>query len=80
MDTLKVLKKKGKMRILKSHNAEKCKRGSLWDFLTSILLQNKNQKIEKDPLVTLKIFQKKHSAEKQTKRGPFNPVRFCMLR
>ena len=29
-----------KMRFMNSVTAEKCKRGTLWDFLTSIVLQN----------------------------------------
>ena len=28
------------MRFLKCHSAENCKRGTLWDFLTSIVLQS----------------------------------------
>ena len=48
------------------HSAEKCKRGTLWDFLTSIVLQN----IERNEGGTLwcnpKNFKKKsHSAEKK---------------
>ena len=47
------------------HSAEKCKRGTLWDFLTSIVLQN----IETNEGVTLwcnpKSFKKSHRAEKK---------------
>ena len=41
-----------------SHSAEKCKRGTLLDLLTYILLQN-FKKLEGDPLGTLKNFRKK---------------------
>ena len=47
-----------------SHSAEKCKRGTLLDLLTYILLQN-----IKKPLGTLKIFRKSHSAEKKIQMG-----------
>ena len=46
------------------HSAEKCERGTLWDFLTSIVLQN----IETNERETLwwnpKKIKKSHSAEK----------------
>ena len=46
-----------------SHSAEKCKRGTLLDLLTYILLQNfKNSKGE--PLGTFKIFEKKSRTKK----------------
>ena len=40
------------------------KGGTLWDFLTSIVLQNIETN-EGDPLVQSKKFQKSHSAEKR---------------
>ena len=52
------------MRFLNSVSAEKCKRLTLWDFLTSIVLQN----IETNEGETLwwnpKTFFKFHNAEK----------------
>ena len=40
MKTLKSFQKKIKKEIFEQcHSAEKCKRGTFWDFLTSILLQ-----------------------------------------
>ena len=40
-DFKKKFRKKIKNEIFEQcHSAEKCKRGTLWDFLTSILLQN----------------------------------------
>ena len=39
------------------HSAEKCKRGTLCDFVTSIVLQISKQ-IKRDPLVQSKKFQK----------------------
>ena len=60
----------------KSHNAENCKRGTLWAFSTSIQLQ-KNQKNEGGPLETLILGKKSHSAEKKSKGGTFRHVRFC---
>ena len=51
-----------------SHSAEKCKRGTLWDLLTYILLQTIKKR---GPFETLKKFQKKlHSAEKNRKGNP----------
>ena len=47
------------------HSAEKCKRGTLWDFLTSILLQNIETN-EGGPFAAIqKISKKSHSAEKK---------------
>ena len=51
------------MRFLKSHSAEKCKKGTLWDLLASI--RGKVSKFE-DPLETLKILEKKDS---QSRKG-----------
>ena len=46
------------------HSAEKCKRGTLWYFLTSIVLQN-NKTNEGGPFGAIqKISKKPHSAEK----------------
>ena len=58
-----------------SHSAEKCKRGTLLDLLTYILLK----KLEGGPFGDIKnFFEKKwHSAEKNRKGGPFRHVRFC---
>ena len=53
---------------LKSHNAKKTERGTLWGFSTSILSQN----IKKLKGVKFFIFGKKsHSAKKNCKGGPF---------
>ena len=42
-----------------SHSAEKCKRGTLWDFSTSILLQNR-KKLKEGPFGDIiKICEKK---------------------
>ena len=62
----------------KSHNAEKKLKGrSLWDFSTSILLQN-SKKNEGGPFVVKKVFLKK--VAQCRKNGPFGLVRYCMLR
>ena len=54
------------------------KRGTLWDFSTSILSQN-SKKIEREPFGE-KIFAEKISqCRKKLKGGPFGLVRFCML-
>ena len=60
-----------------SQSAEKCKRGTLFDLQTYILLQN-NKKLKGG---IKKIFEKKsHGAEKKSKGGPFSLVRFFRLR
>ena len=41
-----------------SHSAEKCKRGTLWDLLRYIQLQNM-KKLEGGPFETLNFFRKK---------------------
>ena len=52
---------------LKSHNAKKTEREEdLWDFSTSILLQN-SKKIERVPFGGKKIWKKSYSAEKTLK-------------
>ena len=50
----------------KSHNAEKLKGGTLWDFLTSILSQNSKKNEGGDPLAEKN--EKSHNAKK-TERG-----------
>ena len=63
----------------KSHSAEKCKRGTLLDLLTYIPLQN-IKKLERGTLWGQKNFGKmSHSAEKNSKRGPYSLVLFCIL-
>ena len=63
----------------KSHNAEKLKGGTLWDFSTSILSQN-IIKMQGDPLGG-KFFSKKSLAvPKKMKGGPFGLARYGMLR
>ena len=57
---------------------KKTERGTLWDFSTSIPLQN-SKKIEGGPFVEKKM-KKLHSAEKNLKGRPFGLVRYCMLR
>ena len=54
----------------KSHSAEKCKKGGLWSFRTTILLQNR-KKIEGGPLGDIeKIREKKsHKAEVTCKKN-----------
>ena len=60
-----------------SHSAEKCKRGTIWDLLTYIQLQNVKELEEGTLWGHLKFLEKKsHSAEK-IERGT---VRFCRLR
>ena len=52
-----------------SHSAEKCKRGTLFDFQTCILLQN-NKKLKGGTLWGhLKIFEKSRTVPKKIKRG-----------
>ena len=65
---------------LKSHNAEKLKGGTLWDFSTSILSQN-IKKMQGGALWG-KIFSKKsRSAEKNERGGGvFGLARYGMLR
>ena len=65
----------------KSHSAEKCKRGILLDLLTYIPLQN-IKKLEGGTLWGQKKISKKqsHSAEKNSKGGPYSLVLFCILR
>ena len=53
----KFSKKKQKMRNLKSHRADKCKRGTLWTFSTPIHLQN-NKKIKGGPFENIENFSK----------------------
>ena len=66
---------KQKLFILKNLTMPKTVKWGLWDFLTSILLQNFRKKLKGDPLETLKkqkkmkIF-KFHSAQKFGKRDP----------
>ena len=66
-----------------THSAEKGKRGTLWDLLTYILLQNikKTRRGTFETFETLKNFREKsHSAEKNQKGGPFSLVWFFRLR
>ena len=58
----KISRKNFKIEIFEQcHSAEKCKRGTLWDFFTSIV----SKQMKGGPLVQSKKFQKKsHSAEK----------------
>ena len=52
-----------------SHSAEKCKRGTLFDFQTCILLQN-NKKLKGGPFGDIKKFSKKsRTVPKKIKRG-----------
>ena len=53
-----------------------CKKGTLLDLLTYILLQNFKKKLEEGPFGDIKIFfeKKSHSAEKNRKGGPFSLV------
>ena len=65
-DPLETLKKILKFEIFEQcHSAENCKRGTLWDFLTSIVLQN-IKKIEGETLWwnPTSFKKKSHSAEK----------------
>ena len=66
------------MRFLKCHSAEKCKRGTLCDFLTSIVLQNIETN-EGGPSGAIQTLQKKsHSAEKSgAKVGSLVSFRGC---
>ena len=61
----KIFRKKLENEIFEPcHSAEKCKRGTLWNFVTSTVLQIIETN-EGDPLVQSKNFQKKsHNAEK----------------
>ena len=60
-----------------SHSAEKCKRGTLWDLLTYIQLQN-IKKLEGGPFGDIKNFRRKVAqCRKKSKGGPFRHVRFC---
>ena len=61
----------------KSHNAKKLKWRTLWDFSTSILLQN--SKKLKGGIPWGKCFFLKKVAQCR-KNGPFGLVRYCMLR
>ena len=60
-----------------SHSAEKSKRGTLWDLLTYIQLQN-IKKFEGGPFGDIEKFSKSRIVPKKTKT--FSPVRFCRLR
>ena len=65
-----------------SHSAEKCERGTLWDLLTYIQLQNIKNKSKGDPFETFrnKNSEKSHSSEKKIEKGgPFSLVLFCRL-
>ena len=45
LETLKKFEKEIKIEYFEQcHSAENCKRGTLWDFLTTIVLQKKNKK------------------------------------
>ena len=70
------------MRIVKqSHSAKKLERGDPLGFW-KLQFVAKYQKIRRgDPLETIKISKKKsHSAEKNSKGGPYSLVRFYILR
>ena len=59
---------------------KKLKGGTLRNFPTSILSQN-SKKLKGGPFGDKKISKKKsHSAEKNSKGGPYCLVRFCILR
>ena len=59
---------------------KKLKGGTLWDFSTSILLQN-SKKIEGGPFEEKKFLEKKsRSAEKKLEGGPFGLDGYGMLR
>ena len=52
-----------------SHSAEKCKRGTLFDLLTYILLQN-NKKLKGGPFGDIKkFFEKSRTVPKKIERG-----------
>ena len=61
---------------LKSHNAKKLKRGTLWGFSTSILSQNIKQ-LEGGKIF---ILGKNLTVPKKLKGGPFSLARYSMLR
>ena len=69
-DPLETLKIEKNEIFERCHSAEKCKRETLWDFLTSILLHN----IETNERGTLWcnpiIFKKSHSAEVKNTKKP----------
>ena len=63
---------------LKSRNAEKTERGTLWDFSTSILSQN-IKKMQGGPFGEF-FFEKSLAVPKKMKGGPFGLARYGMLR
>ena len=64
---------------LKSHNAEKLKGWTLWDFSTSILSQN-IKKMQGDPLGKFFFEKKVSQCRKKMEAGPFGLARYGMLR
>ena len=65
----------------KSHSAEKCKRGTLLDLLTYILLQNNKKTQKGGPFGTLQNVRKKVAqCRKKSNGGPFSLGRFFRLR
>ena len=69
------------MRLLKqSHSAEKLERGETSGFL-KLQFAAKYQKTGRGTLWRQKKIEKKsHSAEKNSKGGPYSLVRFCISR
>ena len=59
-----------------SHSAEKCKRGTIWDLLTYILLQN-IKKFEGGPFGDIKKFLIKCRTVPKKNRKPISLVPFC---
>ena len=64
----------------RSHSAEKVERGDPLGFLKLQFAAKYQKNLKGEPFGDKKISKKSHSAEKNSRRGPFSPVPFCILR